>query len=475
MKSTFSRTLTALAVILLAAFFLVGLSFQLLVRNYMEGQAMSRLKRNCEAIVEVAAAAEQENLLVGREFLVNLSVVNRISGTDTVICDADGTLLICSEDPFGCSHRGLQISQDYLQQVVSQDFTMSRSTIAGLYEDQRYVVAAPILNPEGQPVGIVISSMPATATKVVMGWLLNRFLQVTLIVIVVAAVVLTIYAKKHSSPLRELSNAAVSFGHGDLTARVQVPDRAPEEVQELALAFNNMASSLEKSEYQRQQFVANVSHELKTPMTTISGFVDGILDGTIPQDQQEKYLQVVSQETKRLSRLVRSMLDISRLQEQEGIPEEMCSPFELSECMGQSLLSFEQKIEEKQIQMEVSLPEHPVYVKACQDYITQVIYNLMDNAVKFCPQEGSIFAKVSVSGKKAYVSIANSGVTIPEEELSLLFDRFHKLDKSRSENREGWGLGLYIVKTIICSHGEDISVSSRDGITEFTFTLTLSN
>ena len=234
-----------------------------------------------------------------------------------------------------------------------------------------------------------------------------------------------------------------------------------------------MASSLEKGEYQRKEFVANVSHELKTPMTTISGYVDGILDGTIPPEKGRQYLELVSQETKRLNRLVRSMLDISRLQEQGGMTEEQKSRFDLCELAGQVLISFEQKILEKDLCVEVEMPEHPVFTRANQDAINQVIYNLVDNAVKFCPQNGHLKIMVREGSQKAYLSVANDGENIPAQELPLVFERFHKLDKSRSQNRDSWGLGLYIVKTILDSHGENISVTSSEGTTEFTFTLPL--
>ena len=211
------------------------------------------------------------------------------------------------------------------------------------------------------------------------------------------------------------------------------------------------------------------------PMTTIGGYIDGILDGTIPENKQRYYMQIVSDETKRLSRLVRSMLDISQLQGEGGIPADKLSRFDAEECVGQMLITFEQKIMKKDIYVEVEMPDYPVYTIANRDYISQVIYNLLDNAVKFCPDGGTLWVTVQEGDNKLYISIANQGPTIPPEELSLLFDRFHKIDKSRSENRDGWGLGLYIVKTIIGLHGEDISVTSIDGKTEFTFTLPLEN
>ena len=324
-------------------------------------------------------------------------------------------------------------------------------------------------------VGIVVVSSPMTETRMLLDQMSDIFLFVSVLVVLAAVILMTFLARQQAQPLREMAKAARAFGHGHLQARVQVDASTPEEVQELALAFNNMASSLQKSEYQRQEFVANVSHELKTPMTTISGMVDGILDGTIPEEKQRHYMQLVSDETKRLSRLVRSMLDISRLQDQGGIPEEKKTRFDICECAGQVLISFEQKILAKKLDVDVDIPEHPVYAYANQDYIVQVIYNLLDNAVKFCPEAGTLGLRLRIGTTKLYLSISNTGSTIPPEELPLVFDRFHKLDKSRSQNRDGWGLGLYIVKTIIDSHGENISVSSENGKTEFTFTLPLVN
>ena len=320
-----------------------------------------------------------------------------------------------------------------------------------------------------------MGSSPTASTQAVLERISDIFLFVSLLVVLACAALMIIFARQQSAPLRAMAKAAYDFGHGDLSARVKTDGKNTEEVEELALAFNNMASSLQKSEYQRQEFVANVSHELKTPMTTISGYVDGILDGTIPDSRQEYYLQIVSDETKRLSRLVRSMLDISQLQKEQGIPEEKKMHFDLEEAMGQVLITFEKKINDKKLNVDVDLPEHPVYTIANRDYITQVIYNLIDNAVKFCPEGGTLGLKIKEGGNKVYVSISNEGQTIPPEELPLVFDRFHKLDKSRSQNRDGWGLGLYIVKTIVCSHGENISVTSRDGKTEFTFTMPLVN
>ena len=167
------------------------------------------------------------------------------------------------------------------------------------------------------------------------------------------------------------------------------------------------------------------------------------------------------------------MLAISRQQDQGGVPEEQKSRFDVQECAGQVLISFEQKINGKHLDVDVEMPEHPVFTYANQDAITQVVYNLVDNAVKFCPEGGTLALFVREGKDKVYVGVTNDGETIPPEQLPLVFDRFHKTDKSRSQNRDSWGLGLYIVRTIVDSHGENISVTSREGKTTFTFTLPL--
>ena len=476
MKTAFGRAFSTYIVILLSTLLLVGVFFQMMTKSYLKNKAMEDLKEDCSTVAQLAGIYYANDALTSREFLINLSVASQVSDADAVICDTSGRLVLCSDSPLGCEHQGLIIAnQEYLSRVLTQEYVVSGGILEGLYEDARYVVSTAIRNTAGDAVGIVIASSPTVSTLSVLNKLSDSYLFISVLVILAAVVVMSFYTRKSSNPLRDMAKTANDFGHGNLKARASVPEGAPREFQELALSFNNMAQSLEKSEYQRKEFVANVSHELKTPMTTIGGYVDGILDGTIPPEQQQHYLQIVSDETKRLSRLVRSMLDISQLQDQGRIPEEKKSRFDVEECAGQVLITFEQKITAKKLNVQVSMPEHPVFTHACEDYITQAIYNLVDNAVKFCPEGGCLGLQIREGSNKIYVTVFNDGPTIPPQELPLLFDRFHKLDKSRSQNRDGWGLGLYIVRTLICSHGEDISVSSADGKTEFTFTLPLVN
>ncbi len=473
MKGSFGRNFYPAVLVLIVALGSIGLLFQSMAKNIMADRATELLKNEAQTVSDLAAAYYESGGEYTDVFYINLSVAAHVSGADTVICDSTGKLVVCSAAPMGCRHQGLQIGGEFFAKVVKTGYVRNTGRIQGLYEDARYVVSVPVLSQNEQVLGIVISTMPIADSMAVLRTISRIYLSFSVAVVLIAVLIMIWVARRHSNPLQQVSRAAFDFGHGKLNARVQVNPRYPRDIQELAWSFNNMADSLQKSEYRRQEFVANVSHELKTPMTTISGFADGILDGTIPPERQNHYLQLISDETKRLNRLVRSMLDTTRLQDGQKIPEDKKSRFDISECAGQVILTFEKKITDKGLNVQVELPEYPVYTHAQQDNIIQVLYNLLDNGVKFCPQGGDLSLKVRTGGNKIYVTVGNSGKTIPPAELPLVFDRFHKLDKSRSENRDGWGLGLYIVKSIIDAHGENISVSSQNENTEFTFTLPL--
>ena len=286
----------------------------------------------------------------------------------------------------------------------------------------------------------------------------------------VAFVVSSVTAFRQVKPLKEMAEATRKFGHGEFDTRVKVSARG-DEIDDLAEAFNLMAESLAKAEAERSEFIANVSHELKTPMTTIAGFADGILDGTIPPDKQTEALQTVSSETRRLSRLVRRMLDLSRMQAAQTVTAQ--ERFDIIEVFLRVLVSLEGRITGRGLDVDADIPEEPVMVWGDPDGITQVCYNLLDNAAKFAQADSVLSVRVERKDSKAWISVSNQGQTIPTEELPLLFDRFHKADYSRSEDREGVGLGLYIVKTILGNLKEDITVTSKDGVTTFTFTLSL--
>ena len=234
--------------------------------------------------------------------------------------------------------------------------------------------------------------------------------------------------------------------------------------------MNNMAASLSSSETMSRNFIANVSHELKTPMTTIAGFIDGILDGTIPPEQEKQYLTIVSGEVKRLGRLVRSMLQLSKID--QGEMRLTRTEFSLKDVLIDSLISFEKVIEEKQVSIEGLEEMDDRFINGDMDLLDQVVYNLVDNAVKFVDEGGTISAKLSETEEKTTLMLRNTGAGIAAADLPLVFDRFYKTDKSRSRDKNGMGLGLYLVRTIVQLHQGEIRVNSVENeFTEFTVIL----
>ena len=276
-------------------------------------------------------------------------------------------------------------------------------------------------------------------------------------------------AQSMSKPIQKMKHATRAYAKGDFSVRLD--ESGDDEIGELAHSLNQMSESLEHVDQLRSSFIANVSHELKTPMTTIAGFVDGILDGTIPPDRQREYLHIISNETRRLARLVVRMLEASRLQSGEVKMNPV--KFDLCEMTVQTVIGFEQRIKTKNLDVDINFDEDQIFVLADQDNINQVVYNLIDNATKFSPDGGTFTVRLSLTDKKVYVKIANDGQTIAPNVLPHIFDRFYKADQSRGKDRYGAGLGLFLCKQILNMHGEDIHATSENGVTEFVFTLPL--
>lgn len=298
---------------------------------------------------------------------------------------------------------------------------------------------------------------------------MSRTIIMTVIWILVASLI-AIYGVSYSvtKPLREISRAARDFSHGKYDTRV--PVRGNDELAELAKSFNDLATVVQHREEMQNIFLSNASHDLRTPMTTIAGFIDGILDGAIPQDKQEYYLKIIKNEIKRLSRLVTSLLDISRLQ--SGERKFDMKPFNICEVVSQTVISLESQIEEKHLDVECDFEDFDLIVIGDKDAINQVVYNLCHNAIKFAKENGKYKITIKTEDDKVRVNVYNEGIGIPREEIPFVFDRFFKGDKSRGLDKTGAGLGLFISKTIILAHGEDLTVESEYGeYCMFTFTL----
>ena len=445
MKSIYFKNFLSTAVMVLASFLIIGCALIFLGQNFIISSHRDDMKTNADTVSRMLSTADVSQLS-DWETRITLSGAALMSGNDFFITNIDGVIISCSDDPGKCTHMYQRVGARYMYELENSGSLDTVSDLGGLFPSQRYIYAMPI-NEDGELGYIFVSSMRST---IIGAWeaFLWVFLAVALAVLSLALVMSLVISKKLSEPLDEMTSAARRFAHGDFSVRVR-EDKGTDELAALTSSFNNMADSLERSEELRNEFIANVSHELKTPMTTIAGFADGILDGTIPKEEEDKYLATIADETRRRD-------------------------FDLNELIIRTLLNFDTRAEDKNLDVDLQLPEDHMTVTADPDSITQVIYNLLDNAIKFADPGSVITLALWKQGGKAYVSVKDRGDTIPPDDLPLIFDRFHKSDRSRSKDRDGVGLGLYLVKSILDSHNEDISVTSSDGVTEFVFTLTLS-
>ena len=404
---------------------------------------------------------------------VQLTMNSRLTGLDILLTNADGMIEACSESAF--INMGSSVPSEILSDIDSGEHSVVMSTLGSMYPTRRLAAGIPLsvsVGGEMRTYGylFVTSDMSVLAQE----WrkFTTAFILSSLSVMILAFAIAFVTSKRQTAPLIEMASAARRFARGEFDVRVdELPGGRRDEVEQLIESFNHMADSIQNNEQLRRDFIANLSHELKTPMTVISGFAEGLLDGTIAHENEERYLRVISSETKRLSRLVKSMLDISVLGEADG-KTMLEGSFDISEIVRLALLNLESRIEEKHLGVEATLPDEPVMTRGHKDSITQVVYNLIDNAIKYSVFGELVKVELWQKANRVFVSVTNHGKTIPAEELPYIFQRFHKVDKSRSVDREGVGLGLYIVKMILDKHNEDIFVTSSDGATTFIFSLT---
>ncbi len=464
--------------IVAVSFTLLSAAFMLLSYRYILSEKRQALERNAEDIASLTSryiSSAWGGDIQGEAFRNSLYLIVRSSDSYVVLSDTEGSMIYaCDGDTYYSVDK--RVPESVTRQVLEQGKFTGMSDLGGLFDKNSYVVGVPFVLTRGTisvVQGIVLVSTDTAAVQSMWQDTVAIFFFVAVIVLMIAVVASSLFASYQSRPLNEMAEAARKFGQGEFDTRVTGYENRGDEIGALAEAFNSMANSLEKVESQRADFIANVSHELKTPMTTIAGFAEGILDGTIPQEREKESLQIIVSETRRLSRLVRRMLDLSRLNALAESSITAQEQFDLTEVMSRVIVSLEGKITGRKLDVDVQMPDEKLMVWGDPDSITQVCYNLLDNAAKFAATGSVITIVITKKDGKACTTVRNLGATIPKDELPVLFDRFHKADYSRSMDREGVGLGLYIVKTILGNLKEDIHVTSEDGVTEFTFTLTL--
>lgn len=475
LKSVFSKYITVLSLIIFVSFLLLSSIIASIINEYAWDEKTSDLKRTSEwaaAVLNFGFSESTED--APDDFLEHMNreawlrverYAKEREGLSVFLTAPDGRVLFFSQEMDGLVPDIVDV--DILKNIAilqaQDDMSVMTNEVQAVLGGKELVCARAVTydRPDGRG---ILGYVFVCTTDVETGGVISNTNQTILIscLWVMLAMLVAVYfiTERVLEPVRRMSRAAQNYAKGDFATRIEVVGQ--DEITELANAFNHMADSLEHLEKMRNSFLANVSHDLRTPMTSIAGFIDGIREGAIPPEKQPYYLDLIDTEIHRLSRLVSSILDISRLD--SGERKFRFDKCDLCETARLVLISFEQRIEEKKLQIGFETDEDAMYTLADGDALHQVIYNLCENALKFSYEGGALRIGVAYEeGDMLRLTVYNEGSGIPEEDLPFVFERFYKSDKSRGLDKTGVGLGLSIVRGIIEAHSGSISVQSEAG------------
>ncbi len=470
-KSLFSKIFITQLLVSLTIIFLVVPTLFLLIGDYFISeqeelilQDAVRVAQLTEHISEYEIGADAWKIFEkGIEFAGSQSIM--------VVLNAEGKILSGPENPTGIniSH----IGKEYVDLVRGGESVVKVYYKDDTFDEQTLVAIAPIEDVDAVSgkvkfLGASIALRPMPQIQSLRNRIITIVMMAQITAWVLAFVVSFLLTRQILKPIKKMRTAARSIASGNF--RERIPVTSADEIGQLAQTFNSMIQSLDELEKMRASFISDVSHELRTPMTIIGGFVEGILDGTIAEEQKAKYLDIVLSEIKRLSRLVNDLLESSRL-EQGKIKIEKTN-VDINRIAAECVITYEKSLTDKKINVNLELDEEECFALADKDAIKRVMINLIDNAIKFTPEGGDIEVTTEKVNGKVKVSVKNSGEGISEDELRHIWERFYKSDKSRSFDKKGVGLGLHIVKTIISQHGGEIYAESEEGsFARFTFIL----
>ena len=451
---------------------LMGASEWVLFKNYFAkdryetlDQVVGVTQRTAQYLVQQAELPEGDEL---DALSTKLEIIGESAEAYLFFTDNDGRVMIASSPD---KLESLTVPEEMMEKIDASDADYYHvfGTLGGMLDGKSYITVSEMRNEHGQPSGYLFLCSSGEQLTQFKQQFWSNFLLSACVMLLCASILTKLLMRKLTDPLQKVTDAAQRFGGGDLSVRVEGVE-GEGEVADLARTFNRMADNIQTNDNSRGQFMGNIAHELRTPMTTIKGFVDGILDGTIPPEMQNHYLQLVSEETGRLARLIQNMLDLSKLE--SGEYQVNARMFNIWETLTGVALAAEQRINDGMIELEGLTMDEKVLVYADPDLIHQVAYNLLDNAIKFTPAGGTIRFSVEKLGPETEIAVWNSGQGISPEALPYVFQRFYKEDRSRGLHARGAGLGLNICKVLVNLSGGQIRVESQQGEwCRFVFTL----
>jgi len=461
-KTIYTKFIIAYAIFGLMSILTIELFTSDLTLNHLATQKANDLYKEANMIVNQYGQEYYSGNLTLPEIAGQLLAIDTFLDVEIWLTDKDGVIKC-------------ETSSKQLVDTAIPDFDPSAAgakryqigTYYNMFNEDVISVCAPIAGTRGIN-GYIIIHSSISSIKATRDNLLNISYTTLAVIWILSLTFLVIFTLFVFMPLKKITKAANAYASGDFKHKFSVPGH--DEIGTLAATLQYMAHELDKSKDYQKKFIANISHDFRSPLTSIKGYLEAILDGTIPPEMQEKYLNIVIHETERLSKLTNSLLTINSYDNNGNYLE--ISNFDINTAIKEALNTFEGTCSKRKISFELTFSNHVQMVKGDIGKINQVLYNLIDNAVKFSSNNSFIHISVTEQGGKVMVSIKDSGIGIPKDSLSKIWDRFYKTDLSRGKDKKGTGLGLSITKEIIQAHNENINVISTEGVgTEFIFTL----
>lgn len=464
-KKLLFRIILAYVIFGLCGFITIAIFTARFNERYLEETTAGNLRKEATLFAEQYASGSFSSKLTLSEYEQQLSAVSVYLDGDIYVLDTEGRILVSSA---GYS------TEEPLPDFNILDFSNGNYTVDnfyGIYEEDALCVYAPIIKNYATR-GYVMICIPMEHVTGLSSDLLDGAYLTLLILFLFSLLILIMVLLFIHRPMKKMIKAAKQYHSGDYSHPAMIKQN--DEFGYMAATFNYMAHELATLEDDQRKFVSNISHDFRSPLTSIKGYAQAMADGTIPVDMQEKYLNIIIFETERLEKLTQSLLELNKYGS-KGYFLDVTS-FDLNNCIKMTVQTFEQISKEKQISFHLILTGDTLYVRADLGRIQQVLQNLIDNAIKFSHNDSSIYIETTVRGDKVFISIKDHGIGIPKNSINKIWERFYKTDLSRGKDKKGTGLGLAIVKEIISAHQENINVISTEGVgTEFIFTLPLAS
>ncbi|KGN03092.1 histidine kinase [Clostridium novyi A str. 4570] len=462
-KGLFPKMVATYSLIIAMSFIILASFLSFWFEGYFLSQRKEQLISESQILSNAAIQYLQGNASLSKTDDI-LEYVSSYSSMDILLFDRYGYVYAAS-NPKHKKFIGNQLLIDELENLRDGNFIEKKDIDSEF--NKRYVYEIPIFYR-----GIFQGALRFSTSMQLIKAPLRRVYQIiwvsAILAIICSSVIIYYFSQKIIiKPLEEINSAADKISKGEVNKRVDIESN--DEIGELATSFNSMAKSLEEVDENRRSFISNVSHELRSPITSIKGFIGGILDGIIPKEKEKYYLSIAYEEIQRLTRLINDLLDLSAIEAGKFVLN--MKKEDINEIIRLSIIKFETIIKSKKLNVEVWLEEESVYALVDRDKIIQVITNLIDNAIKYGKEEGNIEIRTKVKGQYIYISVYNDGPNISEEDGKYIWDRFYKGDKSRTM-KVSTGLGLSIVRRIVTKHGGDIWFENKeDKGVKFVFTL----